>query len=95
MSIKSRLQKLESSNVVVDSTVKDIILVNFVGKDDIGAQINHIWYGDEHFYIADGETEDEFKDRASAAIRKSQQCNPNSVLLMFGKRSSNTESLEH
>jgi hypothetical protein len=81
--IEQRLQALENKNALNKDNVTDIILVSFVGKHELEKPINHIWYGEDNFYLADGESEEEFKSRASAEIRKIRQAEPNSVLLLF------------
>ena len=91
--IEQRLQALESKMVLNQDSATAIILVSFVGKGELESPTSHIWYGEDHFYLADGESEEEFKSRASAEIRKIRQAEPNSVLLLFGNRA--TDKTEH
>jgi Ulp1 family protease len=83
--IEHRLQVLESRNAINKNNLTDIILVGFVGKDELESPINHIWQGEHNFYKTNGETEEEFKERASNEIRKIKRVAPNCILLLFGK----------
>ena len=83
---EQRLQALESKNAINKDNVTDIILVEFVGADDVDSPFNHLWHGVDHFYKADGETEDDFKSRASVEIRKNSKAEPNSMFLLFGDK---------
>lgn len=83
--IEQRLQALESKNAI-NNNVTDIILVGFVGADEVDSPVNHIWHGEDNFYKPDGETEQDFKSRAIGEIRKNRQSEPNSILLVFGDR---------
>ena len=87
--IEQRLQALESKHAINDNAATDIILVSFAGKDELYSPINHIWFEDFNFYMTEGESEEDFQNRASAEIRKTKKDNPNCIHLLFGDRVTN------
>lgn len=92
---EQRLQALESKMALNQDGVAEIILVSFVSRDELEIPISHIWYGDDHFYMTEDETEEGFNSRARAEIRKIRQAEPSSILLLFGNRATNKDNTEN
>ena len=91
--IEQRLQALESKNAINDDAVTDIIFVSFAGKEELESPINHIWFEDFNYYRTEGETEEDFQNRASAEIRKNKPAQPNCFNFLFGDRVTNSIQL--
>ncbi len=86
--IEQRLKVLESKSTLNKDKVTEIFLVGFVDPDELNSPINHIWHGADNFYMADDESEDNFKNRVCEEIRKIYPEKAKGVLLLFADRSS-------
>lgn len=94
MNIKTRLDKLEAKSEKVHDEALNVIIYRFADVGEASAEMNHVYSdcGTYHCYREHGEPENDFKERAAASIRKSQNKAPTDVLVLFGDNDKGMEA---
>lgn len=86
MNANKRLSKLELQLGANDDEKLDTILISFVKPGQLDSTITHIWSkaGFDDCYLEDGESDDDFCDRAAKYIREKNNIIDSNMMTMFG-----------